>query len=427
MLIFEQDRIGNGLQVTLVPNEDMVIRRDVLVMSRDSNGVLVTGTGHDINIAGALVAFGPAFGTVIGDPPYSTNKMVIGAKGLVQSLNSDAITGSWGNFTLTNEGTILASRAAMSFGATNIDISNSGRILGEDAIRLFVAMGGSARIVNDGEIRATDDFGTGISAQAGGDGSFTIINRGVIAGVTVARLGVGNDLFDNHQGRVNGGEVLLGAGNDRFLPGSGIEKVQAESGNDTVDFRKGGSVKVALDGTLANTGSAKGDSYIGFEFVQGSARDDTIRGDALNNILRGNGGDDRLDGAAGADILIGGSRRDTLTGGAGYDVFIFMDPGDGADVITDFTRLDGVEIDSLRVDASAFGIPGEDLRGEILPGRMLRSGAGNQAQDRNDRFIFRTGDETLWFDRDGKGGAGPVLIADFSDGVRLTANDIVLI
>jgi hypothetical protein len=56
----------------------------------------------------------------------------------------------------------------------------------------------------------------------------------------------------------------------------------------------------------------------------------------------------------------------------------------------------------------------------------FKSGGNNQAGDGNDRFIFRTGDETLWFDRDGTGGAAPVLIADLQNGATMTYQDIVI-
>ena len=64
---------------------------------------------------------------------------------------------------------------------------------------------------------------------------------------------------------------------------------------------------------------------------------------------------------------------------------------------------------------------------------MVRSGLetidaqANLAQDANDRFIFRTTDQTLWFDVDGTGGGGPRLIADLQAGAVVTAADILLL
>ena len=44
-----------------------------------------------------------------------------------------------------------------------------------------------------------------------------------------------------------------------------------------------------------------------------------------------------MTGHGGGDTLIGGAGHDTLTGGSGGDRFVFR-PGDGADVLTDFTN-----------------------------------------------------------------------------------------
>ncbi len=75
------------------------------------------------------------------------------------------------------------------------------------------------------------------------------------------------------------------------------------------------------------------------------------------------------------------------------------------------------------IDSDGFGA---GLGNGQLQAALFWTRADNKAQDGNDRFIFRTGDETLWFDRDGKGGTGPVLIADLQDGAVLTAPDIVV-
>lgn len=48
------------------------------------------------------------------------------------------------------------------------------------------------------------------------------------------------------------------------------------------------------------------------------------------------------------------------------------------------------------------------------------------AQDGNDFFIFRTTDQTLWFDVDGNPGTAPILIADLQVGVTVTSSDIVI-
>jgi Ca2+-binding RTX toxin-like protein len=71
------------------------------------------------------------------------------------------------------------------------------------------------------------------------------------------------------------------------------------------------------------TGIATGTiSVSGIANVYGGAGNDSITGDAGNNILVGNGGNDTISGVDGRDILIGGSGADSLNGGAGDDILI---------------------------------------------------------------------------------------------------------
>ena len=67
----------------------------------------------------------------------------------------------------------------------------------------------------------------------------------------------------------------------------------------------------------------------------GTAANDTLRGDALDNLLIGGAGNDRLRGFEGDDTLIAGSGSDALSGEEGADVFVFQADGVG-DKITDY-------------------------------------------------------------------------------------------
>jgi Ca2+-binding RTX toxin-like protein len=59
--------------------------------------------------------------------------------------------------------------------------------------------------------------------------------------------------------------------------------------------------------------------------------------------------------------------------------------------------------------------------------RAFLSRADNHAQDKYDRFIYRTSDDTLWFDQDGTGTKVAIKIADLSNDFALTAHDIVIV
>ena len=98
------------------------------------------------------------------------------------------------------------------------------------------------------------------------------------------------------------------------------------------------------------TGGSKADSLNGgdgADTLKGGSGNDTLSGDAGNDSLLGGAGNDKLFGDAGADILVGGKGNDTLTGGDGNDVF-FYTPGDGNDVIADFTNGDTVKLGSKK-------------------------------------------------------------------------------
>ena len=162
----------------------------------------------------------------------------------------------------------------------------------------------------------------------------------------------------------------------------------------------------------------------GHDRLSGGNGGDRLLGQAGNDLLSGGTGQDRLAGGNGADRLAGGADMDVLTGGSGNDAFQFNSPSAGRDVITDFGRGAG-DNDSIRIDASAFG-GGLAGGGHWLSKGQLQIRGDNHAQDGNDRFVFRTTDKTLWFDVNGKGGAGPVMVADLQSDAVLTSGDIWL-
>src|SRR5262249_35237362 len=78
-------------------------------------------------------------------------------------------------------------------------------------------------------------------------------------------------------------------------------------------------VSVDLSAGVASGGYAEGDTLINIRNVTGSNFEDTIIGDAGDNVLTGGGGNDVLRGGAGNDTLIGGVGADVLDGGGGID------------------------------------------------------------------------------------------------------------
>jgi Ca2+-binding RTX toxin-like protein len=156
----------------------------------------------------------------------------------------------------------------------------------------------------------------------------------------------------------------------------------------------------------------------GNDDLLGKGGNDKLLGFDGKDKLDGAGGNDELNGGRGNDQLTGGLGTDTLNGGKGADKFIYNSPLEGTDSIINFRKED-----LFVFDGDAFGIT---KPGELKASRFVSS-TKNKALDANDRFIFRTGDDTLWHDADGKGGAAAIKIADLSNDFDLKASDFLII
>ncbi len=449
--------------LVLGAGDDLLITATGGRTNTDSEAVRAAESGQSVTVAGKIKSFSPdAPALVLGDSGTDTGLSLTVVKGgQIGGTSSDGVVAEGRDIAIENAGTITGVNGSAilmnSVAGGTLRLTNSGLILNSEDALLgqdgAVQVDGDSRLVlnNTGTITAV-----GLVAVFSFGGNDRIVNKGLIQGAVF--MGDGSDVYDGRGGRVTDG-IAGGSGNDRFILGAAREEIDGQFGTDTLDFRAVNGIRVALDALFAGTGVAKGDVFEGIEQVLGSRKTDRIRGDEGGNILSGGNGNDRLSGAAGNDILRGGNGRDTIDGGFGEDDLFggngrdrlfggsdnndnLLNGGAGRDVLTG--SLDVVDAfnfslvshggdritnfedeDVLRIDASGFG--GGLRAGELAAGRFRTAANSNQAGDANDRFIFRTGDETLWFDRDGKGGAGPVLIADFSDGVRLTADDFVLI
>jgi Ca2+-binding RTX toxin-like protein len=138
------------------------------------------------------------------------------------------------------------------------------------------------------------------------------VNVTIYPGTPVADIAVGTQLND----RISGG-----AGNDQFSGGLGDDLINGDADNDNLTGDDG-------DDTL-NGGT-------GNDVLRGDSSTSTTGG---NDVLNGGDGTDTLTGDGGDDTLNGGAGADTLTGGAGADSFAFSAPGNGSDLIRDFSPL----------------------------------------------------------------------------------------
>ncbi len=119
-------------------------------------------------------------------------------------------------------------------------------------------------------------------------------------------------------------------------------------------------------------GTSSRDSLLGFggndtlnglggrDNLDGGNGNDKLFGGGGADVLRGGAGNDILKGGSGDDFLNGNAGKDILTGGAGVDTFIFKHaretrPGKTADVITDFSTSDFIDIRNIDADKGVAG------------------------------------------------------------------------
>ena len=130
---------------------------------------------------------------------------------------------------------------------------------------------------------------------------------------------------------VDSNDVLFGTPGNDYLDGG--------AGYDTASYANATSgvhVSLAITGPQDTVGAGT-DTLINIEYLIGSAYDDTLSGNGVDNVyLEGDSGNDTLIGGVGDDYLIGGTGNDVLQGGAGNDMFVFT-KGDGLDTIVDFS------------------------------------------------------------------------------------------
>ncbi len=413
--VVNTDISGPDIRVNLPNGNDVwVTRNGVVVSTDDFFAIIGSGSNHTAHIEGAVAG---AYGVFLGDNPDldSGNAVVIASTGVVYGelfgVVIQCTNARLDNFGLLSGGAYFNGNG---LGVSRID--NAGDIIGgvNEAIRH--AGTETLSLSNTGTIRGA----VAAFLSTGATATDLIRNRGEMIGDIL--LGGGDDRYDGRGGFVDG-TVYGEDGSDTFRPGSGIEVFDGGTGADTLDFRSTSGVRVYLDGSGLNTGTAVGDDYIGIENVQGSALGaDVLVGDAANNVLRGYGGVDTLSGGNGLDVFFGGAGIDRLTGGLGDDRFVFEKPGDGGDVISDFGAVVGNN-DRFYFDDAGFG--GGLLVG-ALAAAQFQTRADNIAQDSNDRFIFRTTDQTLWFDANGNVAGGLTLVADLQTGATVTTADILI-
>ena len=229
--------------------------------------------------------------------------------------------------------------------------------------------------------------------------------------------GTGNDALNGNAGN----DYLLGGdGNDTLNGGAGADRLDGGIGTDTLSYAGSAAVNVNLATSVVSGGDALGDLIFNFENILGSSSADTLTGSSGANTIDGGAGNDSIFGGDGNDRLIGNAGNDTLNGGLGQDTFVLSRIASSRDTIQNFVSVD----DTIEITRSEFGT---SLSLGALSASAFVTNATGAAGDSNDRFIFNTANNTLYFDSDGTGRQSAVAIAVFSTAPALTASDFLIV
>jgi Ca2+-binding RTX toxin-like protein len=192
-----------------------------------------------------------------------------------------------------------------------------------------------------------------------------LIDMGV-DGVFVDETNTAREALSN----INGVKVVYGTEADNTVSGNaGNDLIYAMKGNDTVKAGAGDDV------------------------VYGDGGDDTIDGEAGNDTLVGGAGDDKLNGGTGDDMLDGGVGNDTINGGDGNDL---ISGGEGSDNLQGAAGVDEIHggdgDDKINGGGSAdilFGDAGKDTIYGSDGNDQIHGGADN------DQLHGEGGDDTI--------------------------------
>ena len=271
------------------------------------------------------------------------------------------------------------------------------------------------------------DLGAGTAMQ-GMDPAATLIDIENVIGAGLDDMLTGDGAENTLIGE-GGDDILSGAGgNDILRGGAGDDELNGGAGTDAADYSDSGvAIMADLETGEIQDGQGGVDTLNSIEGVIGSAFDDTLMGDATNDLLNGGDGDDMLDGRAGGDTMTGGMGDDMFMVDSVDDRVIEM-AGEGDDrveTLVDFTSLGGVETIVSLATLQNVAIVGADDEELIVGSRRVAGGDDIQAGGGNDRIFGLTGNDRI----DGGAGADRIFGNSGSDIIiggagndRLTGN-----
>lgn len=402
------------------------------------------------------VGFGSMLDQSPGDEAWGIDNVKVTASQVVETttavtINSRQVLGTSGNDTF-----VAGSKAEAFIGKDGIDTVDYSRSAQGVVVKLD----------------STDQHGPyanqaagGLTGDAAGDTYRNIENvigssqddyvYGAATG-TNARLGNGNDVFDNSQladrvgvDVVDGGAgddtIWTGNGDDTLIGGSGNDRLFGESGNDSLI---GGSGNDVIDGGAGNDVAVFSGNRIDYDVIRNADGSTTVIDrstadgtDRIINVeslrfadqtlfdvegawtLRGSIGNDNLVGTRAADTIDGGLGNDNIRGGAGNDV---LRGGAGADMLRGGDGNDTITASSDASDASGDRLSGDAGNDRITGSRFSDNIDGGSGEDVIDAG---NGDDVIYGDTNPDSitagtlvKAGDNLIVNGSFETNLTAN-----
>ena len=136
--------------------------------------------------------------------------------------------------------------------------------------------------------------------------------------------------------------ITMSAANAVVEGGAGADKLSATGLNSTLSYEHSGAgVQVDLGKKTAAGGDAAGDTISGFANLVGSQFDDTLTGDAKDNVFTGGLGNDTIIGGGGSDTVVYSGNQSDYTITLGADgIYTVVDKRDGKPDGTD--KVSGV-------------------------------------------------------------------------------------
>jgi Ca2+-binding RTX toxin-like protein len=245
-----------------------------------------------------------------------------------------------------------------------------------------------------------------------GDGSPTPVGTGI----------QGNDLANVLRGDATANTTIDGGkGDDTIEGGAGADTLWGGEGIDTLSYEHyvpaAGTIGVNVTlqnpgnvGIGADEGDQKGDNFKDFEYLLGSAFDDTLSGNIQDNSITGGAGNDILVGKGGNDTLVGGVGADDMQGLADNDLYyvdnaldaVRENGGQGYDTVITYVTFDlqargNGEVEVLRAVAGSDKI---DLYGNYHTNLIIGNDAGNIIDGRSgvDTMQGGAGSDTYYVD-----------------------------